>query len=133
MDITTLVPEFEQYTLVQKKLFLDWIELPIENDEDEEARQRFLNSLNNPNDSNSEGELNEIEINEKFDLLIQRIQIQETTPSKTFLASTFIDGGKIIDDVGNNISEEKLCEAKCIKVRDKTKNKECVSNCLKKK
>ncbi len=64
MDITDLISDFNQYTLLQKKMFLDWIELPVENDE--EARNRFLDSLNNSNDSNTEEELNEIQINERF-------------------------------------------------------------------
>ncbi len=130
MDITNLVPEFNQYTLVQKKLFLDWIELPIENDEDEEARQRFLNSLNNPNDSNSEGELNEIVINERLDLLIEKIQIQETTPIKTFLASPNVSGPGTMD-IHEREKSKTYCKAKCIKVRDSNQNKQCFNNCMK--
>jgi hypothetical protein len=70
MDITTFTSEFNQYTLIQKKLFLDWIKLPIENDEEEEARQRFIYSLDNPNDSDYEDKFNEIEINERFNSFI---------------------------------------------------------------
>ncbi|MBE9201395.1 MULTISPECIES: hypothetical protein [unclassified Nodularia (in: cyanobacteria)] len=115
MDITTLVPEFNQYTLIQRKLFLDWILLPIENDE--EARNRFLESLlNDFNDSNIEVEVNEIE--GKLDLLIKRIEKKE----KIRLA---IAGPRII----NTILQEVKCRIGCKLHKDQSKYKICIKDC----
>ena len=121
MDITDLIPEFNQYTLLQKKLFLDWIELPLENDE--EARNRFLDSLNNSNDSNPEGEFNEIEINERLDVLMKRIQKKEKKdPMKNPIAGP----GDTV-----NISSEARCKINCQNFRNQSQYQECVKNCKK--
>ncbi len=125
MDITNLVPEFNQYTLVQKKLFLDWIELPIENDRDEEARQRFLNSLNNPNDSNNQEDLNEIEINERLDLLIQRVENKET---KTIQVLSFRSpGNRDTDRISDKTRLKERCKAQCVQDSNYSK---CVNDCI---
>jgi len=121
MDTTTLTSEFNQYTLVQRKLFLDWIELPIENDE--EARQRFLNSLDNPNNSDSEGELNKIEINERFDLLIKRLEKQE---KNTIQVQSLIGPGGIAK---KNIQQK--CRIKCRDKKERDKYNKCFEKCIK--
>ena len=80
MDKTTLlsnlISNFAQFNLTQKKIFLDWVEFLIENDEnDEKSRNLFFDSLlNNYNDFNREVELDEAKINERLNLLIKKIE-----------------------------------------------------------
>lgn len=128
MDITTFTSEFNQYTLIQKKLFLDWIELPIENDEEEEARQRFVYSLDNPNDSNGEEELDEIKIQERFDLLIQRIEAKKQKHLKNMIANP-IGGPEGVRKL--RIQED--CKKRCNKIylRNSSEYKKCAKNCMK--
>ena len=116
MDITDLIPEFNQYTLLQKKLFLDWIELPVENDE--KARNRFLDSLNNSDYSNPEGELNEREINERLYLLMERIQKSQGNNSDVF------------SGVGGNGVQRIHCKMRCGQIRDQSQYKKCFSDCV---
>lgn len=76
IDVNDLTAMFNQYTLAQKKLFLDWMELPVQNNE--EAKNRFIESLKDPA-VNSE-EVNDQEMSERFDSFIGRIQNFNANP-----------------------------------------------------
>ena len=118
MDITDLISDFNQYTLFQKKMFLDWIELSVENDE--EARIRFLESLKKPDHSNNE-QINEAEIDKRLDLLMKRIRKIE----KPYIPPNAGPGG-----IEEKSSQER-CKLKCINIRSNPKYQECVKLCNK--
>jgi hypothetical protein len=117
---SALISELNQYTLIQKKLLLDWIELPIGNDE--EARNRFLESLSNISDPG--GDINEIEINKKLNLLIEEIALQGS-------GSDLSDPPELHGPPSIDIkSLQQKCKLRCMKEKGTSKYDTCFNDCM---